>query len=410
VASQIQVIASLVLLVSSAALHCAEAPPDAAKALHSSLLTLDTHLDTPAAFARPGWDIMDRHDTRSGFSQVDYPRMVEGGLTGGFFAIFTEQGPLTVQGYAAARDAALLRAVEIREMVARHADQFALAFTPDDARRIASKGKRVVFQSIENSYPLGTDLTLLATFYRLGVRMAGPVHFSNNQFGDSSTDAQGKTWGGLSPLGKQFVAEANRLGIVLDASHASDDVLDQMMALSKTPVVLSHSGCKAIFDHPRNIDDARLTALAASGGVIQINSLSDYLIATPKNPARRAALGALYGMLGEPSQLTPERMADAARRLAEIDRQYPMPHATFDDFMKHLLHALQIAGSEHVGIGLDWDGGGGVEGMEDVAAVPKITAALLSAGYQEGAIRNVWGGNILRLLGQAEDYAAAHHP
>jgi membrane dipeptidase len=183
-----------------------------------------------------------------------------------------------------------------------------------------------------------------------------------------------------------------------------------MMALSKTPVVLSHSGCKAIFDHPRNIDDARLTALAASGGVIQINSLSDYLIATPKNPARRAALGALYGMLGEPSQLTPERMADAARRLAEIDRQYPMPHATFDDFMKHLLHALQIAGSEHVGIGLDWDGGGGVEGMEDVAAVPKITAALLSAGYQEGAIRNVWGGNILRLLGQAEDYAAAHHP
>jgi membrane dipeptidase len=284
------------------------------------LLTLDTHLDTPAVFERPGWDIMDRHDAKLGFSQVDYPRMVEGGLKGGFFAIFIEQGPLTPEGYAAARDAAVLRAIRIREMVARHADKFALALTPEDAARISAEGKRVVFQSIENSYPLGTDISLLETFYRLGVRMAGPVHFRNNQFGDSSTDPAGKRWGGLSPLGRQFVAAANRLGIILDASHASDDVLDQLITLSATPIILSHSGCKAVFDHPRNVDDERLRKLAASGGVIQINSLSSYLIATPRSPGRDAALGAVYAHIGDMAALTPARMAEVGAQIAEIDR------------------------------------------------------------------------------------------
>jgi membrane dipeptidase len=395
------------LLVTPATAFAARTPSsaEAARAVHDRLLTLDTHLDTPVDFERPGWDIMDRHDAKEGFSQVDYPRMIKGGLTGGFFAIFTEQGSLTAEGYAAARDAALLRAVEIREMVARHSDKFALALTPEDATRISAEGKRVVFQSIENSYPLGTDTSLLDTFFKLGVRMAGPVHFRNNQFGDSSTDPAGKTWGGLSPLGRQFVAEANRLGIIIDASHASDDVLDQMIVLSATPIILSHSGCKAVFDHPRNVDDARLRKLAASGGVIQINSLSSYLIATPKIPERDAALGAVYAKLRDPATLTPARMAEAAAEIAAIDRQHPVPRATFDDFMKHLLHALSQVGPDHVGIGLDWDGGGGVTGMEDVASIPRITAALMSAGYVEEDLHKIWGGNALRLLGQAEAYA-----
>jgi len=395
-------------LIALLGLLAAGIPAAGADDLHFRLLTLDTHLDTPMAFARPGWDIMDRHETRSCFSQVDYPRMLEGGLSGGFFAIFTEQGPLTPEGYSAARDAALIRAVEIREMVARHADRFALAYTPEDARRAAAQGRRVVFQSIENSYPLGTDLTLLTTFYRLGVRLAGPVHFKNNQFGDSSTDPAGKTWHGLSPLGRQFVAEANRLGILLDASHASDDVLDQMMALSKTPIILSHSGCRALFDHPRNVDDAHLRALAASGGVIQVNSVSDYLIPTPKNPARDAAIHDLYAVLEDPARMTSERMADTAAKLADIDHRFPVPRATFDDFMKQLLHALQVAGTEHVGIGLDWDGGGGVTGIEDIVSLPKITAALLQAGYKEPDISAVWSGNVLRVLAQAQRAATAH--
>lgn len=378
-----------------------------ARALHGNMVTLDTHLDTPAVLARPGWDILQRHDARSGFSQVDYPRMLEGGLSGGFFAIYTEQGPLTAQGYAHARDAALLRATRIGEMVAAHGDRFALATSAADAQRIQAAGKRIVFESIENSYPLGEDLTLLDTFYALGVRLAGPVHYANNQFADSATDKKGATWHGLSPLGKQFVGAANRLGIVLDASHASDEVLDQLIVLSKVPVILSHSGCKAVFDHPRNIDDARLRALAASGGVIQINSLSDYMIATPANPARLAALGAVYATLEDPQQLTQAREAEAAAKLADINKQYPVPRATFDDFMRHLLHALQVAGRDHVGIGLDFDGGGGVTGLEDVADIPKISAALLQAGYSAADLRQIWGGNVLRVLGQAEAYAAA---
>jgi membrane dipeptidase len=144
-----------------------------ARAIHERILTLDSHLDTPMNFSRPGWDIMDEHSVAADLSQVDYPRMVKGGLDGGFFAIYTPQGPRTAQGLAAARDAALIRGVEIREMVARHSDKFALALRADDAVRIAASGKRFVFMSIENSYPLGKDVTLLKTFYEFGVRMVG---------------------------------------------------------------------------------------------------------------------------------------------------------------------------------------------------------------------------------------------
>src|SRR5258706_899791 len=245
-----------------------------ARAVHQGILTLDTHMDTPMNFARPGWDIMDEHSVAGDLSQVDYPRMVRGGLDGGFFAIYTPQGPRTPEGFAAARNAALRRAVEIREMVARHFDKFELALRADDAARIAAAGKRIVFESIENSYPIGKDISLLRTFYDLGVRMAGPVHFTNNDLADSSTDPKGPEWHGLSPLGKEFVVEANRLGIILDASHASDEVFDQMLALSTTPIILSHSGVRAVFNHPRNIDDGRIMRLAAAGGVVHVNPYS----------------------------------------------------------------------------------------------------------------------------------------
>lgn len=252
------------------------------RALHERLLVLDTHLDTALNLSRPGWSILDRHDYDSDLSQVDYPRMVEGGLDGGFWVIYTGQGPRTPEGLQAARDSALITTSRLREMVARHADRFELALTAEDARRIEKAGKRVVYLSMENGYPIGKDVSLLQTFYRLGVRMFGPVHFLNNDLADSATDPNGPEWHGLSPLGKQVVAEANRLGIVLDASHASDEVLDQLIELSRTPIVLSHSGCRAIADHPRNIDDGRLRKLAAAGGVIQINSI--YVIPTHKNP------------------------------------------------------------------------------------------------------------------------------
>jgi len=369
-----------------------------ARVVHERILTLDTHMDTPMNFARPGWDMMDEHSVQSDLSQIDYPRMVKGGLDGGFFAIFTPQGPRTLEGFAVARDAALKRAAEIRDMVARHPNVFELAYRADDAERIANSGKRIVFESIENSYPLGTDITLLKRFYDLGVRMVGPVHFTNNDFADSATDPKGPEWHGLSPLGRQLVAEANRLGIILDASHASDDTFDQMLALSRTPIVLSHSSARAVFNHPRNIDDARMAKLAAAGGVIQINSYSDYLIDTPDNPERAQAMRALGRKYGQFRNLTGEKLKAYMAERQEIEARYPVPRASIDDLMAHLLHAIRLVGVDHVGIGLDWDGGGGVTGMEDVAAIPEITKRLLAAGYNEQDLAKIWGGNILRVM------------
>lgn len=377
--------------------------PEQARVLHERLLTLDTHLDTPANIALAGWDITQLHNYSVDLSQVDYPRLVDGGLDGGFWAIYTPQGPRTPDGYAQARDAALLRAVTIREMVARNEARFGLAETAEDAAMLSGRMKRIVYLSIENSYPLTADLTLLQTFYELGVRLVGLVHATNNDFADSSTDPKGPEWSGLSELGKKLVDEANRVGMVLDASHASDLVLDQMIAQSKTPVILSHSGCKAVFDHPRNVSDERLVALAASGGVIQINSLSSYLIATPDNPARKAALKKLTDSYKDSvhDEVGRTRFASARR---EIDQKYPAPQATFDDFMNHVLHALSVAGVDHVGIGADWDGGGGVTGMEDVGRVYRITERLLKEGYDQGALQKIWSGNVLRVLRRVELY------
>jgi membrane dipeptidase len=394
-----------VLLAGSASCAAAAAPPvvaPAAMTIHQRLITLDTHLDTPASFARTDWDFAAEHSMSADFAQVDLPRMKAGGLDGGFFAIYTPQGPRTPAGNAAARDAALVRATAIREMAARLSERVELAFTAADAARIAAKGKTIVYQSIENAYPLEGDLSLLATFQKMGVRMIGAAHFLNNDFADSATDPKGPEWRGLSPLGRQLVSEANRLGLILDASHSSDDVLDQMLALSTTPIILSHSGCKAVFDHPRNVDDRRLKALAAKGGVIQMNAYGNYLAAVPDDPARDAALKALREKYGDTDALSGSRVADYVRERDAILARYPGSRRTFDQFMAHMLHALKLVGPDHVGIGLDWDGGGGVEGMEDVSAVPRISEALLKAGYSEADLAKIWSGNVLRLLAAAE--------
>lgn len=383
-------------------------PAADARALQESLLTLDTHLDTPANFSRPGWDILDRHSYEADGSQIDYPRMKEGGLDGGFFAVYTPQGPRTPEGDRAARDAAIVRAMEIHEMAARHGGEFELATKADDAAAIKARGKRVVFMSMENSYPIEGDLSLMRTFYALGVRMIGPVHFRNNNLADSATDKP--EWNGLSPLGKQFVEEANRLGMVIDASHASDDVLDQLIKSSKTPIVLSHSGCKAVFNHPRNIDDARLKALAGSGGVIQIHAYSSYLIAIPPNAKRDAAVAALMKKTGPLQGLSAADRAAFLKARRAIDVKYKTPRATFEDFAAHLLHALKVAGVDHVGIGLDFDGGGGVTGLDEATGYWKITERLLKEGYTREDLEKIWSGNVLRLLRQAEAAKAPPAP
>jgi membrane dipeptidase len=393
-------------------MFAAAAPVDAgekvspgARQLHEQILVLDTHLDTPANFARPGWRIVDSHEHDADLAQVDLPRMKAGGLDGGFWVIYTGQGARDAAGNREARDHALQRLVAIHKMLAANPAEFQLALSADDAERIAAEGKRVVFISMENASPLASDPSLLSAYHRLGLRMLGITHVLNNDFGDSSTDPKGGEWGGLSPKGRELVQQANRLGIVLDASHASDAVFDQVLELSRAPIVLSHTSADAIYDHARNIDDARIRKLAAQGGVIHVNAYGGYLVDIPKIPAREQALSALSEKYGPESGLTPERIQAYLLDRRAIDRRYPVPRASLDDYMRHLLHILKVAGPEHVGIGADWDGGGGVAGLEDVSALPAITERLRQAGYTDQDIRNIWAGNLLRVLRAAQRQA-----
>ncbi|NQY40836.1 MAG: membrane dipeptidase [Henriciella sp.] len=369
--------------------------------LHENLLTLDAHLDTPALFHRDGYDFSKRGSFEADRTNVDLPRLQSGKLDGGFWVIYTAPGPLDEASYIAARTSAILRQAAIRELAAKYADSVELAFAADDAARIHEANKIVVFQSMENAYPLGEDITLLQTFYVGGLRMLGLVHFDSNQFADSSTDDP--LHGGLSELGKDLVREANRLGMIVDASHASDDALRDMMEVSSTPVILSHSGPDGVFEHARNVPDDLLVQLAESGGVVHVNAFGGYLEDLQPTPERSAALEALNEEYGNNfAEMTDAEInAYRAARIA-LEQQYPSPRSTFDKYIEHLLYTLDLVGVDHVGIGADWDGGGGVDGMADVSDVPKITAALLTAGYSRADIEKIWSGNVLRLMRDVE--------
>ena len=372
-------------------------------ALHQRLLVLDSHLDTPLTLTRPGWNIIERHAYRQDGSQVDLPRMREGGLDGGFFAVYTPQGPRTEEGRAYASAYGLATLTRIRDVIDRNPDSFALALTADDARRIAAQGKRVVFISMENADPLSSDPELLNTYYRQGLRMLGLVHFMNNDLADSATALP--EWKGLSPKGRDLVQRANRLGILLDVSHASDAVFDQMLALSRAPIIASHSSSRAVNPHPRNLDDNRVRQLAAKGGVIQVNAYSDYLIPLKQNPERNKAMAALGARFHNLAALSPEQVKDLYQERDTINERFAQPKADLDVFMKHLLHLLEVAGPDHVGIGADWDGGGGLTDLEDVSQLPVITQRLLDAGYTEQQVANIWSGNLLRVLQAAQSTA-----
>ena len=378
-----------------------------ARAVQAQAINLDTHLDTPALFSQPGWKISDRHDAAKDGSQIDYPRMVEGGLDGGFWVIFTGQGPRDATGNLHARDAGLKRLAEIREMVAANADKFELATTADDAARIKAAGKKSVYISMENAYPLEQDPSLLSFYYKQGLRMLSLAHTQHNDFADSA--GMGKApdgeHGGLSEKGRALIAEANRLGILIDQSHASNEVFDQMLALSKAPIILSHSGAFDVYPHSRNIDDARIRALAAKGGVIQVNSLGGYLIDTGATPEYRAERRKLYESAGDFDKLSAEQRAELKAKFEALDTKYNIRKADFDDYMRHLLHILKVAGWQHVGLGADWDGGGGVLGYEDITQLPKVVQALLDAGYSDEQIQGILGGNTVRLIRQVQALA-----
>ncbi|MEQ1724798.1 MAG: dipeptidase [Sphingopyxis sp.] len=364
-------------------------------ALHERILTLDTHLDTPLHFERAGWSFAQAHDFATDLSHVDLPRMRTGGLDGGFFVVYTHQGELTEAGYVEAAAHAQNRLAAIERTFAANAREITLVTSARQAEAAARSGRRIGFISIENSYPLGMSVAGLTDYRRRGVLMAGPVHNGGNQFGDSASGGTAR-WGGLSPLGRQWVAEMNRLGMVIDASHSSDAALTQMLDLSTAPIILSHSGLDAIYEHGRNISDDQLRSLAAHGGVLQINSV---FLSRFNNSAARSPLYDRFDRIGE---LTGEQVGELAAQWAALDRSERVNEGDFALFMRALTHCLEVVGADHCGIGADWDGGGGLRGFEDVTALPQVTAALVRAGYSEAAIAKIWGGNVLRLLDAAE--------
>jgi len=391
---------SLLLLAGCATTASAPRSEDAA-VLHARLLSLDTHIDTPMHFARPGWSFGEPHDPATDLVQVDMQRMEAGALSGGFFAIYTEQGPLTAEGYAAALAYARGRSDLIDRTVAAFPGRIAPALTADDAERLHRQGKLIAFKSMENSYELGEDIGLLDEFYRRGVRLAGPVHGANNQFADSATDKP--KWNGLSPLGHRWVQEMNRLGMVIDASHASDAAFDQMLAESKTPILLSHSSARWAFDHPRNLDDGRIRKLAVNGGAMCISTifLSDLNLA-----GERAALFARYEHI---SDLSPAEQVELTRQWRELDRTQALWNTDFERYMAMVLHVIEVAGVDHVCFAGDWDGGGGFAGFNDISQLPRVTARLRQAGYSNDDLAKMWGGNVLRVLRAAKLAAASKY-
>lgn len=371
--------------------------PDAAAALHARLFTIDTHSDTPtASFLRDGWDFAARHDYATDHSQIDLLRM-RGAADAMVFAVYVPQAARTPAGHAAVHDLALRHFERAHAVLRQHAGECGLALSADDALRLKAADKRAIFLSIENSYSLGRDPANVEKFFRLGVRMLGLTHMLNNDLADSSTDPRGPEWGGLSPLGREVVAECNRLGVVLDASHASDDVLRDLLTVSRSPVMLSHSDCRALCDHPRNVGDELLRALAAKGGVIQLNALPISLVYAPGNG--RTAAGAEVLLRYKDTVVSPAMLEAEGRDYDRVAVEHPNPRVTLDVLVRHIEHAANVAGSGHVGIGCDLDGGGGAfDGLRDVADFPNITRALVARGWKEPALAALWGGNTLRLL------------
>ncbi|KAA9354975.1 dipeptidase [Larkinella humicola] len=367
--------------------------------IHQRILTLDTHADAPINMVKDGFDVGERHDRVRDKSQIDFPRMKEGGMDAMFFAVYLAQGPRTPEGHAEAKARALAIFKSIDAALKKHPDLAELATTPADAYRIKKAGKRAVFIGMENGYPVGEDLAMLKTYYDLGCRYITLAHFANNAICDSATDPDGPLYNGLSDFGKKVVPEMNRLGILIDVSHISDKSFYDVLALSKAPVIASHSNVRALCNFPRNMTDEMIQALAAKGGVIQVNFVTDYL--RKPSDEHRQALNAIR-MAGVGRVVTPEMRTRLDAKEDSIQKRYAYERASVADIVKHIDYIVRLVGIDHVGIGSDFDGGGGVNGLEDVSEIESLTLELVRKGYSEQDIAKIWGGNLLRVLGQAK--------
>jgi len=374
-----------------------------AAAIHDAVLTIDTHVDTPMRLTQPGYDIAKKNDPRKGGGKLDFPRMKEGGLDAVFFAVFVGQGPRTAEGNQRAKKEALETLEAIDKAIKTNSGLAEKALTPDDAYRIEKKQKRAIYIGLENGYPVGRDLTMVKRYYDLGVRYITLCHTRNNDICDSSTDKAEHN--GVSLFGKKVIEEMNRLGMVIDVSHISDEAFADVLKYTKAPVIASHSCARAICDNPRNLSDHMLRALAENGGVIQMCILSDYIKTPEPNPERDAAVKALRAKYKSFSELSDKEKQKVRKEWFELQEKFPRNLANVSDVVDHIDHVVKVVGIDHVGVGTDFDGGGGVDGCFDVSELGNITIELVRRGYSEEQIRKIWAGNFMRVFRAVEKVA-----
>ncbi len=378
---------------------------DEAAGIHQSLLTIDSHTDTPLRFSRRSTDLSKRSDPRRRGGKLDFPRMREGGLDGVFFAVFVGQGPRTPEENEKVKKEALMLFDSIHAVLDRSADLAAIALSADDLEAISQKGKKAVYIGIENGYPVGKDLSMVSRFYDLGARYITLCHTRNNDICDSSTDRDGPEHGGISDFGREVVREMNRLGIMIDVSHMSDEAFDDVVEVSKAPVIASHSNARAVCDNPRNLSDEMLLKLAYNGGVIQLCLVSDYVAEMPAYPERDSARKVLWAKYDNWSELDESAKLALEQEYYDINSKYPPDLATVSQFCDHFDHVVDLVGINHVGFGSDYDGGAALEDCFDVTELPNITYELLIRGYSRSDLQKFWSGNLLRVMREVEKAA-----
>jgi membrane dipeptidase len=369
--------------------------------VHAASRPLDAHTDVPLLLDRPGFDFTKRKQPDSPLSQVDIPRIIDGGAAGIFFAVFTNQGPLNPEGRDYAFALAQRIFARVRALLDANPAKLALALDPTEYRLITETGRTAILLGIESGWPLGTDLSRLARFYALGARYLGLCHLEHNDLCDSSTGRSTPLHGGLSDLGREAVRECNRLGVLVDVSHASDEAAREAAALSRAPIIASHSNCKAVYDHPRNLPDDIIRLIATRGGVIHLTLCNPYVAPLPSDHAWVKALAAFRDSHSDGRLPTDAELIDEWSDWESIYLVNDPPLNTVAQFVDHVEHVIRIAGVEHVGFGSDFNGGGIVAGCEDISRLPFITAELVRRGYSERDIRRFWGENTLRVLAAA---------
>lgn len=370
-----------------------------AEELQRSILTWDTHADTPMRFKNKDYDIS--KDNLQGC--IDIPKMRQGALDVESFATFTWQRGLD----AKSTDRMYKKALETLdlsiEIAEKNSDIIGIATTPEEMFALKKANKVTMFLTIENSYPIGQHIERAEVLYNKGVRMFGLVHSFHNDVCDSSSDTKPIKYNGLSKFGEEFVVELNRLGAIIDISHASDSTFFDVVKLSKTPIIASHSSVRAIANHDRNFSDEMLLALKENGGVIQICILDEYVKDFPVDSAYIAERKAVYALR---SASTDKSVRDSLSQVGrDIKNRYPEQNAYVADYVDHIDYVVDLIGIDHVGIGTDFDGGGGVADCKDASELIRITEELLKRGYTKENIEKIWSGNSLRVFNKVIEYS-----